>query len=286
MSKHGETVENALKVGEDVPNEGNLDEESEALLALFEEKDPKAEVEAEEQKAQEEAQAEADASDDVPEPEEAGKEPTPPPLGEVQGLVPEEKAEEADPKEVAKQREEWRAQALEKLESYFSEMLSQEDKDLLLTEPDKVFARIMGHSYLDMYDTMMTNLTQQMPGRVAELIEMQQKAQTYEQQFYERWPQLREAASDQEKLGVIQRTVEAYRKVNPDAPVEQAIEEAGAMAMVSLRIPVEEKKAEAPQEKEAFTPASPGASATPPPKETKPTNPFEILAQEFLEDDE
>lgn len=321
MSKHGDAVAKALE-GEAPPVEAPATEEASvqedaftlgedelALLNLFddtsvEESDtspptgeiPKAEeappeVKADEPKVEEPEVVEQKVEDTPPEPPKIDESEDDTPSLDLTSQVEETKAPEAEAKtneELEAERAKWREESLSKIEDYYSSQLSDEDKDLLLTEPDKVLPRLLARSYLDMYDSLMAGMTQQMPQQVTQLMETQKATQKAESAFFEKWPQLKSAAAESpEKAQILQRTVQAYRQLNPNAPLEQAITESGAMAMVALKIPLDvDKPAEPEVVEKPFTPATPGGGGAQTPSAPKELNPYEQLAQELVDDGE
>lgn len=303
-----EVVANALRMS-DTPNEDgfSIDDENAQLLKLFEEgdddyqEDASLDVDSEEDGREDEPDetAAADSTDkasaEEPEPkpdsatstpEDAAGEETP------QLQIPEAEAKPRAPTSSPEERAKWRADALAKIEEHYaSQVASDEIRDQLLTEPEKALPKILANAYMDMYDSLLGGVGQTLPSQVQQVMQAQRKAQEYETQFFTEWPQLQEAYNDNEKQQVIQRAVHSYRQMNPKAPVEQAIKEAGAMAMVALRIPLTEQgagKTSSPPQTKGFSPASPGGGAerSSPPPAPKQLNEYEQLAQELIDDGE
>lgn len=312
-SKHGQAVEDAL--GEDPnPSAGvdafTLSEDDLALVNLFddtsvEQPTPSTteEVVPEEEAARKVA-SDFDEEDDEPKAEmkpKAAESPAPDKLDEetppVSLDLPSEKTQEPpkkmSPEDQAKldeQRAQWRNETLSKLEQHYATQLSDEDRDLLLTEPERVLPKLLARSYMDVYDSLMVGMSKQMPTQVTQLMEQQKQAAKAEEAFFGRWPKLKEAAlADKSKADILRRTVQTYRQVNPNATPEQAIAEAGAMAMVALQIPLEaDDKAAAPKDEDKpFTPATPGGgSRVAPPPAPRELNEYEKLAEELLHDED
>lgn len=269
---------------------GELDAEGQELVDLFSD-DPEAEV-GDPPAKPEPTKVEDKVPEKEPEPEKVdNQEPdpkVPPPEDKkdeaslqlpvdapVESDAPQQSAEE-----LQKQREEWREKMSEQLEKHFAGMLTEDDARDLISEPEKVLPKMFARSYLDMYDSIMAGMAQQMPNQVQNLISAQKQAVTAESTFYDRWPQLKEAKGD-----TVMRTIQAYRQLNPEASLQQTVEEAGAMAMVALRMPLEPDKPPVQADKVIpFTPAPPGSSK-PAPKQKKQTE-FEILAQELIDDED
>lgn len=311
MANNAETVANALK-SEDNPAvpTPELDPESAQLLELFEEIDNPPEETPSEEPAPAEPSVKEDGPDDPPVDTASPPEPSP-----ESGSSPDEPAPEASPLELeapaiapvpptseqtaattaeeVKQRQEWRTDALVKIEKHYATQLEGDEmRDMLLAEPEKALPKIFANAYMDMYDSLLGGVTQSMPEQVRVVMSQQEKSAKDQADFFSRWPKLEEAYSgDTKKQKTINRTIQSYRVANPNATMSEAIEEAGAMAMVALRIPVEvsEKDTASPSKAtKGFTPASPGGGAqhSSPAPAPKKLNEFETLAQELIDDDE
>jgi len=305
MSNNAETVANALK-SEDNPAvpTPELDPDTAQLLELFED--------IEETPPEEPAPAETpvieDGPDDPPvdtasppEPSpESGSSPAPvaSPLElEAPAVVPAPPTDEqptATAEEQVKQRQEWRTDALSKIEQHYATQLEGDEmRDMLLAEPEKALPKIFANAYMDMYDSLMGGVTQAMPQQVRSVMSQQEKTAKDQADFFARWPKLEAAYGENaEQQETINRTIKSYRAMNPNATMPQAIEEAGAMAMVALRIPVEvgakDTASPPPTADKGFTPAAPGGGAqiSSPAPAPKKLNEFETLAQEFIDDGE
>lgn len=196
------------------------------------------------------------------------------------------------PEELAEKRRKWREDSEKRLAEIMAGQLSQEDVEALRIEPEKVLPKVLAKASMDMYDAVVSSVVQRIPTMFSELEMQRRQAQEAEEAFFKAWPQLR----DPKYKEVLDRTVAVYRQVNPQAPLEQAIQEVGVMASVALRLPIAgaEKPVEAaparqkrvePQ-KPAYVPASPGAGGSPVPKSNAQANAFAKLAEDFFSDDE
>lgn len=189
------------------------------------------------------------------------------------------------PEQMQAEREQWRKDAAGKLVQYFGSQLSAEDVEALRLEPEKVLPKLLANTYLDVYDALVENMTVRMPNVITGMQEQQRRAQAAEQAFYSQWPQLQKP----EYREVVERTVKAYHQANPGVPLERIIKEAGAMAVVTLQLPLPGMPngavpPTAPAAPSAgYTPAAPGAGSQP--KPDKPANKFTQLAEELLVDD-
>lgn len=304
---NAEVVANALKL-EDNPAEGvpELDPENAQLLKLFEEttsETPEEKVvtptdsppeDGIEPAPKDTASPEEDSTVSEPAPTEPTPDPSPAPVEEptpevVKLAVPEAVAAPKVPS--PEERAEWRKGAIEKVTKHYETQLEGDEmRDLLLTEPEKALPGILANAYMDMYDSLMGGVSQSMPAHVQNIIQTQKANQEQETAFFEKWPKLKEAYSENaEKQGVIVRSIQLYRQANPQATVQQAIDEAGASAMVALRIPIGDVAGQPViAETKGFAPAAPGGGAqvSLPQKPPKKLNEFEKLAEELLADDE
>lgn len=304
---NADVVANALKL-EDNPPEGvpELDPENAQLLKLFEEttSDVPEDEEVETSESPPEDGAESPLEDtaspevDSTVSDTAPTEPPPEPSPATEPELTPNLAKLETPEAVAvptgpttEERAEWRKGAVEKVQKYYETQLEGDEmRDLLLTEPEKALPGILANAYMDMYDSLMGGVSKSMPAHVQNILQTQKTNQAQEVAFFDKWPKLKEAYSeDDEKRGVITRSVQMYRQANPQATVQQAIDEAGASAMVALRIPIGDVAGHpvTPASK-GFAPAAPGGGAqvSTPPKPPKVLNEFEKLAEELLADEE
>lgn len=290
--KHNETVEKALESGDNPSPEESQEIAQEAkniyeALALDDEQDddlveiPSGEDEEPAAQATEE-EVEEPLVEETPQPSsKKGEDPQP--------VAPQRPEAPVQPSaEQIKQREEEaaarRLKLAEDLEKNFSGMLTEEDRDALMTEPEKVLPRLMAQASLHTLEQFRQTMGQELPQHLNRLTAEQKAAQELEEKFYSRWPKLREADK-----GTVERVVKGYvASAAQGVTPEQVIEEAGAMAMVALRIPVEEsapQKNVQPQKSQPFTPAAPGGTVQRKVGAPPARNAFETLAEEFLEED-
>lgn len=152
------------------------------------------------------------------------------------------------------------------------------------TEPEKVLPRMAAQIQVETFENVLNVVMAQVPLLIAAERQRTSQAEQYNNQFYGRWPALR----DQRFNARLQEVALAYRQANPRATPEQAIESIGAMVHVMEGIPVQPPAsaaapaAVAPQQIPASSmrppaPAGVGASARP---AAVPANPniFEELS--------
>ena len=154
-----------------------------------------------------------------------------------------------------------------------------EDEDVLGgPEAAKVIKKLAAQNYLGVYEAVYNTLMNQLPHVLAQHNAAARGEQQAQEQFYARWP----ALNKPEFTDTITRSVGAYRHANPQANRQQVIEEAGAMAMMLLRLPVTPAVAAPVAPAPApHVPVAPGAAAGGIP--ARDVNPFEVLAREFEE---
>lgn len=111
--------------------------------------------------------------------------------------------------------------------------ISDEDKALLTTEPEKVLPKLAAKIAVDVYDMVRDTMAAQLPRFIEEHTQARTASEGVGKQFLERWP----ALSDPKHAPAVMRIARAYRQLNPSVPNEQAIDEIGAQAYVALRIP-------------------------------------------------
>ena len=150
-----------------------------------------------------------------------------------------------------------------------------------MIETIKMVPRLMAQTYMDSLQQSMGLVITHLPKLIANVQAQQNSQRETEEKFFQRWPALRNHAAD------LMRVAATYRAHNPTASPEQFIEEAGAMAMVALRLPVQAPAAAAPAVPpvgQPFRPASAGARPAAQPAQ-QPANPFEQLAAGDLMED-
>jgi len=159
--------------------------------------------------------------------------------------------------------------------------VSDEDKDLLQTEPEKVLPKFAGRLFADVYDAVFQTVYAQIPSLVASYNRGQKAATDYQDQFYQRWPGLDKTQHD----GVVVRLARAYVNANPRASREQVIESVGAWAHVQLGIPPSGLQAPAPPPPPARPPTPVGIGASVPGPGAAQGNPnfWDELIHEDLE---
>lgn len=218
---------------------------------------------------------------------EAPEEPTPedtpteenPQTQTPQNLTPEQ--QEAIQRELQKVRGQVESQLTQLYE------LEPEDAELFQMEPEKVLPKLAAKLHMNVLEAMHEGVRGMLPTMIQQVTQQQQAQEKYVGAFFEAWP----ALNDEKYMDTVVRVVENYKRSNPQAPVEQVINEAGAAAMIALRLPLEQQQQQQmqpvqQQQQVNNPPPSPAATGTSGGRSPEPVsdNIFERLSEEFLEE--
>lgn len=160
--------------------------------------------------------------------------------------------------------------------------LSEEDAKALISEPDKIFPRLAAQLHMTVAQQIGSVIQQVLPQQVKGIVDGQMKAVRAEQEFFGRFPHLR----NPKFRNVVLSSIKMAKAAEPGADREQIMESAAMLAAHRLKLqpkqqrqqPQQQPPAQQPQRRAAFVPAPPSAAppvVTPPPK-----NPFEELAED------
>lgn len=180
-------------------------------------------------------------------------------------------------------RQEQRTAYLAQLEKELA--IPQEDQDALLAEPHTVLPKLAARVQLQAIEVAVGLIQQNMPAMVDAVLRQQKAASAAEEQFFSRWPKLKDAPNGRQE---VERLLTNYVKLNPQVPREQAINDVGLLAHASLRIPLDvpgasgEPSAAAPASAPP-PPAQPGAAGGQP-LSRQPTV-WDKLDQELFQDE-
>ena len=134
--------------------------------------------------------------------------------------------------------------------------LSPEEIDTLGIDPaaGQVLSKLMGRVAHTAIDSAQRLLQDQVPSLIEGQMATTKEVAAAEDKFFTRWPQLHDAKYAPQ----LKRVVDTYRAANPDAPMDQAIEEVGTIAATMLKVPLvlETKAKPSPKPNGAFSPAS------------------------------
>jgi hypothetical protein len=126
--------------------------------------------------------------------------------------------------------EQLQAQAIEQLTTTMY-ALSDEDKNALIAEPDKVLPGLAARMHVTMQVQLAQQIAQILPGIIQGQLAQANKVQGLENSFFGQYPELNKPqfkATVQESLAMI-------RQVNPQASREEVMRDGAALAAVRLR---------------------------------------------------
>jgi hypothetical protein len=174
---------------------------------------------------------------------------------------------------------EWRKTQLESLEKVYK--LDEETSNQLLTEPEVALPKLLANVHLAVLETAMKSVTSVLPSMLTELQTSSSREQQAEELFYSQNQDLRDA----KYKSAILEFGQMFRKVNRDAPAEEAARVIGNMVRTAfgLAAPVQASAPPVATPPVAAKPApyapvrGGGSAATPPAAQ----NVWASLAQEF-----
>jgi hypothetical protein len=203
------------------------------------------------------------------------------PPAQPQAPKPKTPEEEAAERQAA---EELLAQRTAELETFYR--LPEDLAGQMQTEPEVVLPKLAAKLHMAVREAVMQDVRRDMPGLFHGIQEIQRRESASKEAFYAANPDLKGYEQQVLQVGMF------FRQSNPNATPEEAIERVGNMTRMALGLPPKGSAATppatppaAPQTRPApFRPAAPGAAgpaAAPAPS----GNPWEGLAEEFLEED-
>lgn len=179
--------------------------------------------------------------------------------------------------------EEYRKNAVGKLESYFA--LDQAQADELATDPVVAVPKLMAKVMFETIQATMQSVQHFLPQMIEQQTVRQASAKDAEDKFYGAWPKLdRKVHND-----YIRQAASIYRQMKPQATMDEVIRDVGAQTMVAFKIPVETPRqpwSKAPQQPGSPPPHRPAAAAAPrtaPVEQTPRRNIFTEMANEFAD---
>lgn len=157
----------------------------------------------------------------------------------------------------------------------------------LLVSPEKVLPKLLAQAHLNATRDTLAMVQHNMPHMFEQVSAQRTNTQKAVDAFYAEWPELNKP----EYQKTVADAVTSYRNMNKTATAEQVIKAGGALACLTLGIPVPERvlgvntqqQAPAPVVASPRQPAAPGGAAKP--LAQQQTNAFVLLAEELLSDD-
>lgn len=276
--------------GESPAPEGSVPEQPADWAAFITDEGEPAEEPPKEPQAEEPEEPAAEAQSE-PEPEgepaEPAQEPEPPSEPPAQDTQPQPQAQEpAEPAEPAEQPdwEKLRQEALQQLREEYR--LDEEAARRFEADPAATLPELAAQLHVRVYDAVFASIQQMIPQMVEAVLAQRERVQSFEQRFFERWPQLREHKA------TVERFLQAYRMAVPTASEDELIRNVGAQAVIALQLPIEAKQQEPAQQAPAPEPspqavgrerkgARPAPTVpTPPPQPQQTGNIWEELIHE------
>ncbi len=159
---------------------------------------------------------------------------------------------------------------------------NEDDIIALRTEPEKVIPKLLANLFYDIHATLSRQWQESLPNALQEVSTKAKADLESENSFFGRWPGL----ADHKQLVV--DTAKLYRKMNPQADVQTAIAEIGALAMLKAKIPFDTVTGKpitpaAQPTNQHFKPVGTGSSGVN--TNLAADNPWETLAAEFENED-
>jgi hypothetical protein len=151
--------------------------------------------------------------------------------------------------------EKHRATFLPKLEELYK--FSDQEAEEIRVEPEKALPKLAARLHYEVLTAAFNSVMSVMPEVVGSTLERQKAVTEHEEKFYSRWKELKDPRYSETVLN----SVRAYKAVNPRAPLEEVIERAGLMAMLTLGINPQQPAAPvAPVEPPAVRPGRPAGA--------------------------
>ena len=223
----------------------------------------------EEPAAPSEPKAPEPGSEEPPKPkEEEVAEPQEPPAETLEEETPpletpraEEEPTQPTPEDVASQREEQRQAALARLKEAYK-LSDQQVDDWEINSAD-MLPEVAAQLHMNVFEQVFNAVTQQLPQMVRQINSMEMGQKAFSEAFFTKWPKLADHAE------LVNKYLQAYGSVYPNATHEQLINDVGMQASVALKLPIDglppgdgaaAAPAESPKPKREvpFSPAQPG----------------------------
>ena len=154
--------------------------------------------------------------------------------------------------------------------------LDEETARQLDEEPSKVLPKLAATLHMQVLTAAVTQAANLMPTMMVAHTQRQTIADRNEEKFFTEYPQLKE------HRGEVAKIAQAYRTLNPEASVEQAMKTVAAMSMVQLNVQPPQMQTQ-PNEVPITPPPPPAASKGAPaskPNVTEPTQWDELVADD------
>lgn len=234
------------------------------------------------------------AEDPAPkQPEQPNQEQTPEEKPAEQPSPEQEAQEQQTPQMTPEQQERVRTETARirgEIESQLTQMyeLEPDDAELFQLEPEKVLPKVAAKLHMNVVEALHEGVQSMLPQMIQQVQQRQQAQEKSVGAFFEAWP----ALNDEQYMDTVVRVVENYKRAYPHAPLEQVINEAGAAAMVALKLPIGGQQQQPQQQQQQPAPsmappppANPGAGSQTLPTQPQTGNVFEQMFEDIIEDD-
>lgn len=173
--------------------------------------------------------------------------------------------------------------------------LTPEDIEALETDAPAHIPKLLANLYLKSQVNMLQQVSKIIPAMMQKMQRVSEANTKNEGKFYSRWPDLKPDLHG----AIVRRNAALYRQINPQASLDQMIEDLGPIVMVAAK--VQPGASAAPNGNGGVIPPAPGARMVAPPSPFRPAgsgpssappqpggdnNPWSGLAGTFQDEDE
>lgn len=181
--------------------------------------------------------------------------------------------------------------------------LSDKEQEELRDNVEVAVPKLLSRMHVNVVQNMLSTIAQQLPGVVGGLIQARTRSRDREDTFYQRWPQLDRAQHGE----TVKQLARSFMHANPTADFETAVRMVGAQALVALNLPVGTAGAAAGQAQQGgaqqqprtatpgkvvrqvaqpYVPGGVQAAGAPAAGNGMSQNPFEVMDQFLLQDEQ
>jgi hypothetical protein len=179
----------------------------------------------------------------------------------------------------------WRADQVTKLEDVYK--LSDDLAAQLLTEPEVVLPKLAASLHMAVTEAVLHSVNNSLPSVLSSI----QATQSVEQKALEMFSGINPDLTDPKYFDSILKVGTMYRQVNPNATPEEAAKTVGNMVRTALGLPALVATAPAAAPAQPAIPVPRGPAPFVPSRgggggvvSSAPSNPWEMLAQDFVDD--
>lgn len=167
--------------------------------------------------------------------------------------------------------------------------ISDEDAEALITDPKSVLPKLLAENMAKSVEYAVNIMRNNLPTLVGSQVQQQSRAVEVENKFFGQFPELK----SKQAIKVATQVAKVYRETNPDASLEETMENVAFLTYRKLGLPMEKlmeklgggdgeefRGGTQRKQKQGFNPANAGkqSGAAPHPGQAQPENEFEELA--------